>query len=130
MNKLVLLLSLFLSFNVKSQEMLEKLQANTWYAIGDIYRGETSQIYYTKPTNYSADVNFRKNSELEMIIKTADDMKFVCLFEINKDKLKMTYSVNFQSENTKRETMLYYKIKELPNQKGYELIPINESEYN
>ncbi|MBN8692937.1 MAG: hypothetical protein J0L69_07050 [Bacteroidetes bacterium] len=65
-----------------------------------------------------------------MLIKAADDMKFVCLYEINKEKLKMVYSVNFQSENAKRETMLYYKIKELPNQKGYELIPINESEYN
>jgi len=120
---------LLFSINVKCQEILEKLQANTLYAIGDIYRGEPSKIYFTKPTNYSADVNFRKNSELEMLIKTADDMKFVCLYEINKNKLKMTYSVNFQSENANRETILYYKIMELPNQKGYELIPITEAEF-
>lgn len=129
MNKLLFLLSFLLSFNIKSQEILEKLQANTWYAKGDIYRGEQSQIYFTKPTSYSADVNFRKNGELEMFIKTADDMKFVCLYETNKDMIKMIYTVTYQSDNKTQETLLFYKVKPLEKEKGYELIPISESEY-
>lgn len=128
MKTLTLLLSLTFFLNANCQEIAKKLKSQSWYAKGDIYRGEASTIYTDKPSDYSSDVNFKSNGEIEMYMKSVDQ-KVVYLYEFHKDMMKIFYSVAFTDKNTQQEGSIYYKIKALSNNKDFELIPIAAADY-
>ena len=128
MKTLTLLFSLTFSLNANCQDIAKQLQRQMWYVKGDLYRGQPTEIYLDKPAICSGYLIFNKTGELEMHL-TETDNKFVCLYELLNDKLKLHYKVNFSSTNKSEEVNLFYKFKELSNGKDYELIPITSVDY-
>ena len=99
-----------------------------WYVNGYSLRGQACEIYRNKPTTCSGYLIFNNAGELEMHL-TETDTKFACLYDVQNDKLKLQYSITFTATKKTEQVNLFYKLKELPSGRDYELVPIAEAEF-
>jgi hypothetical protein len=123
MKYLIFIFSAIFFFNASAQDLVKKLQNQMWYAKGNVYGGEPFAIYNEKPSGCSGYVNFYNNGELEMFLESAE-AKFSCFYELQSDSMKVSYSVKILKENETTQVRLLYKLKPLPDNNGFEGIPV------
>jgi len=127
MRYLIFILSLAFFYNAKSQDISKQLQKQMWYVKGDIYKGDTCSIQIDKPQNCSGYLIFNKD-ELEMHMEGTDN-RFVCIYEILNNKIKLHIKIKFTSTKKSEDVKIFYKLLELSNGKNFELTPIAAADF-
>jgi hypothetical protein len=123
---MLLLLTLFL--NANCQDIAKKLQEEVWFVTGDLLNNEKCIFNSEKPLSEASEVKLLPDGIIKM--HTVENFFLSSSYEIKKDMIKIYYSVNYPKEKTQEEVAHYYQIKELSNQKGFELMPIGSAAFN
>lgn len=130
MKKLILTFLLTCNFALTAQEFQEKLQKQMWYVQGDLYRSDLCRLYYNKIENTSGYLLFSKDELTMQLVPT--DNQFSCSYEMLNDKLKLYYSIKYNSKDKVEKpghVALFYKIEEISIGKEYLLTPITPQDY-
>jgi hypothetical protein len=129
MKKISLILSMAFFLNANCQNLAKKLQEKTWLVTGDLLKSEKCVLSANNSQTKTPVVKFFADGKMQ--IPYEEDFKFTCPYELNKDMIKIYYTINHQKEKKqeKENVAHYYRIKELLNQKDFEFTPISAADF-
>ncbi len=128
MKKIAFILSMAFYLNANCQDLVKKIQTETWFMTGNLLNPTGAVVLSTQKTPISdTEVKFSKDGKAHFITNGDKTTEVLCAYELKTDRIKIQSSS--KSEAKKPTAIHYYKIKETTVSTNFEFVSITAADF-